>query len=48
LNTDDPGVFDTDLTQEYTIASDMFGFDAEELAKVRANAERFRFRNGHV
>jgi len=47
LNTDDPGVFDTDLTQEYTIASDMFGFGAEALAQVRANAERFRFRNGH-
>jgi aminodeoxyfutalosine deaminase len=44
LNTDDPGVFDTDLTLEYNIASDMFAFSESELAQVRSCAERFRFR----
>jgi aminodeoxyfutalosine deaminase len=44
LNTDDPGVFDTDLTVEYSIAREMFGFTESELARVRSYAERFRFR----
>jgi adenosine deaminase/aminodeoxyfutalosine deaminase len=44
LNTDDPGVFDTDLTLEYSMAKDMFGFSEPELAKVRWYADRFRFR----
>jgi aminodeoxyfutalosine deaminase len=44
LNTDDPGVFETDLTLEYSIARNMFGFSETELAQVRSCAEKFRFR----
>ena len=35
---------DTDLTLEYSMAKDMFGFSEPELAKVRWYADRFRFR----
>jgi adenosine deaminase/aminodeoxyfutalosine deaminase len=44
LNTDDPGVFETDLAREFSIARDVFGFSAEELARIEAAAERFAFR----
>jgi adenosine deaminase/aminodeoxyfutalosine deaminase len=43
LNTDDPGVFETDLAREYSIAREVFGFSPDELARVDAAAERFRF-----
>ena len=43
LNTDDPGVFDTDLTQEFEIARKVFGFSEAELAQTLAWAEEFRF-----
>jgi adenosine deaminase/aminodeoxyfutalosine deaminase len=44
LNTDDPGVFETDLTAEYALARDFFGFSEGELGEIRLCAEKFRFR----
>ncbi len=44
LNTDDPGLFDTDLANEYRVAREVFGFTEDELRQVKANAMRFRFR----
>lgn len=43
LNTDDPGVFGTDLTREFEIARDVFGFSEAELQTVRDAAWEFRF-----
>jgi adenosine deaminase/aminodeoxyfutalosine deaminase len=43
LNTDDPGVFETDLAHEFSIAREVFGFSPAELARVEAAAEKFRF-----
>jgi adenosine deaminase/aminodeoxyfutalosine deaminase len=44
LSTDDPGVFDTDLAREYSLARDVFGFSEAELAQLRKWSEEFRFR----
>ncbi len=44
LNTDDPGLFDTELANEYRVAREVFGFTEDELRQVKANAMRFRFR----
>jgi adenosine deaminase len=43
LNTDDPGVFETDLAREFALARDVFGFSEAELAGIRAAANQFRF-----
>jgi aminodeoxyfutalosine deaminase len=43
LNTDDPGVFETDLAREFAVARDCFGFSDSELGEVAGAAERFRF-----
>jgi adenosine deaminase/aminodeoxyfutalosine deaminase len=43
LNTDDPGLFETDLESEYRIAVDDFGFSAAEVDQMQGCAERFRF-----
>ncbi len=43
LNTDDPGMFETDLETEYRIAAENFGFSKAELDQMRSCAERFRF-----
>ncbi|HWF11159.1 MAG TPA: adenosine deaminase [Bryobacteraceae bacterium] len=43
LNTDDPGVFETDLAREFALARDVFGFSAAELAQVRETAWEARF-----
>jgi len=32
INTDDPGMFDTDLNREYQLVQDAFGYDLMELA----------------
>jgi adenosine deaminase/aminodeoxyfutalosine deaminase len=43
LNTDDPGVFETDLQREFALARDVFGFSEGELAEIAAAADTFRF-----
>ena len=43
LNTDDPGVFETDLAREFALARDVFGFSEAELAGIRAAANKYRF-----
>jgi adenosine deaminase/aminodeoxyfutalosine deaminase len=43
LNTDDPGVFETDLAREFALARDVFGFSAAELELVRETAWGARF-----
>jgi adenosine deaminase/aminodeoxyfutalosine deaminase len=43
LNTDDPGVFETDLAREFALAGDVFGFSEGELTQIRAAAWEFRF-----
>lgn len=44
LNTDNPGIFETTLAREFTIARDVFGFSESELESVAENAYRFAFR----
>jgi aminodeoxyfutalosine deaminase len=44
LNTDDPGIFETDLAREFALARDVFGFSEAELAGIRAAADKFLFR----
>jgi aminodeoxyfutalosine deaminase len=43
LNTDDPGMFDTDLNREYLTAHRAFGLDAAALADVAREAVRGSF-----
>jgi len=43
LNTDDPGIFETDLAAEFEVARTVLGVSAAELDVIRANAERYRF-----
>ena len=43
INTDDPGMFDTDLNREYRIAHEVFGLDAAELADLAREAVRASF-----
>lgn len=43
LNSDDPGLFDTDLAREFAIARDVLGFRDDELGVIAANAERYGF-----
>jgi aminodeoxyfutalosine deaminase len=43
LNTDDPGMFDTDLAGEFRLARDLFGFSDSELKNIAEAADRFRF-----
>jgi len=43
LNTDDPGVFETDLAKEFGLARELFGFSDTELTSIAAAAHRFRF-----
>jgi adenosine deaminase len=41
LNTDDPAMFGTNLSREYQIAADSFGFSQNELQLIAANAFRY-------
>lgn len=43
LNTDDPGMFDTDLNREYLIAHEVFGLDALELTELARESVRACF-----
>jgi aminodeoxyfutalosine deaminase len=43
LNTDDPGVFETDMAREFGLARDLFGFSEAELALVARAADKFKF-----
>ena len=43
LNTDDPGMFDTDLNREYLLAHDVFGLGAPELAELARESVRASF-----
>jgi aminodeoxyfutalosine deaminase len=43
LNTDDPGMFDTDLDTEYLIAHRVFGLDGAALAELAREAVRASF-----
>jgi adenosine deaminase len=40
LNTDDPGMFDTDLNREYVLAHDVFGVDRSGLVELAREAVR--------
>ncbi len=43
LNTDDPDMFHTTLTNEYQIARDVFGFSDDELRELARNSFRASF-----
>ena len=45
LNTDDPGMFGSDLATEFRLAKQVFGLNDSELADIRKNAFACRFRN---
>lgn len=43
LNSDDPGVFESTLTDEFRIARERFGFSDTELRSLEATARQVRF-----
>ncbi len=43
LNSDDPAMFNTTLTDEYLLAAQHFGFSAEQLTQISLNAVRYSF-----
>jgi aminodeoxyfutalosine deaminase len=43
LNTDDPGMFDTDLNREYLLAHRVFGLEPADLAELAREAVRSSF-----
>ncbi len=43
VNTDDPGMFDTDLNREYLVAHEVFGLDVPELAELARESVRASF-----
>jgi aminodeoxyfutalosine deaminase len=43
LNTDDPGMFGTDLNREYAIANEVFGLDARDLTDLARESVRASF-----
>ncbi len=47
LNSDDPAMFDCDLSSEYELAEKAFGFTRQELEGLVANSFRFGFRSRH-
>jgi aminodeoxyfutalosine deaminase len=43
INSDDPGMFSTDLNREYAIAHEVFGLDHEALAELARESVRLSF-----
>lgn len=43
VNTDDPGMFSTDLNREYAIANEVFGLDARDLTALARESVRVSF-----
>jgi aminodeoxyfutalosine deaminase len=43
LNTDDPGVFETDMAREFALAGDVFRFSEAELGLIAGTADQFKF-----
>jgi aminodeoxyfutalosine deaminase len=43
VNDDDPALFNTDMTQEYQVLVDHFGFDTDMLEKISLNAIHVSF-----
>jgi adenosine deaminase len=43
INTDDPGPFGCSITSEYQLAQRVFGFGADDFARVRASATKAAF-----
>lgn len=43
LNTDDPGMFDTDINREYLVAHTVFGLDADDLTDLARESLRASF-----
>jgi aminodeoxyfutalosine deaminase len=48
LNTDDPGMFDTDINREYLIAHEAFGLDAAELTDLARESVHASFADAVV
>jgi aminodeoxyfutalosine deaminase len=48
LNTDDPGMFSTDLNREYLIAHEVFGLDAADLAALARESAVSSFASADV
>ena len=45
LNTDDPGMFGSDLETEFRLAKEVFGLNESQLAEIRQNALNHRFKH---
>jgi adenosine deaminase len=43
LNTDDPGIFDSTLVEEFLLAAREFGFSRAELEEIAANGFAYAF-----
>jgi adenosine deaminase/aminodeoxyfutalosine deaminase len=44
LNSDDPGMFGSDLATEFRLAEQIFGLNPAQLAQIRQNAWDYRFK----
>ena len=45
LNSDDPGLFESSLNNEYRLAKELYGFSKAEVEQLRLAGEKFRFRH---
>ena len=43
INTDDPGIFDFNLTHEYDAVADALGFTASDFERMNQDARRASF-----